>query len=511
MSKCKDYFDIVGIEDGVVSPFCEEAESCSCGDHDIEFVPDKRKNYKTTVGLYNECKCNFWSKLCADEEIEAGEACDYAAEYCCGDYRDKEIDDDDYYNDDDDDDGYSSIVLNYPNNATCFCDFFMYAENELGYVLKSKALNVNKELKNPCKGVDLSASDSDSSGDGDERTSLEAMYNETNGSKWKKDDGWMNETVDHCHWYGISCGVDGRITSIDLRDNNLAGRFPIYRNGYQLSGEERGYTDTNYGLANLYKLQFVDLADNKLTGMIDYAPLYNLPSLKHFDVSGNQLSGEINALVTPVLTYANFRGNNFTSMRRFDEYKGSYQTLRFCDVSSNAIQINATDSLKNFPPHIEQLFASNNYIYGSLPKSMNNLPKLRRFNMSYNALTGSLPESMNNLPQLRQFDISSNALSGPLPGFAESILTLQELHMSNQTIGFTGSIPEDMWRFQSLKVLNLAGNKLEGTIPASIGNMAVLELFDLSNNLLKSSIPPELGMLEGEYHCLLHLHLASVL
>ena len=251
-------------------------------------------------------------------------------------------------------------------------------------------------------------------------------------------------------------------------------------------------------MANLYYLETVDLGDNKLTGTIEYGPLYNLNSLRHFDVSGNQLSGEINAIVTTSIMHSDFSSNNFTSMHRFDKHKGSYQTLHYCDVSNNAIQTNVTDRLENIPPNIEQFFAQNNLIYGNLPKSMNNLLRLRQFDMSSNSLSGSLPESMNNLPRLGHFNISNNALSGQLPDLTASILTLQELDLSHQKIGFTGSIPEDLPRFQSLKILNLAGNRLVGTVPSSIGNMAVLEIIDLSNNLLTSSIPPELGLLEGE-------------
>jgi len=96
--------------------------------------------------------------------------------------------------------------------------------------------------------------------------------------------------------------------------------------------------------------------------------------------------------------------------------------------------------------------------------------------------------------------MSSNALSGSLPVFADSILSLQELDLSNQeqTNGITGPISKDLWRFQSLKIFNLAGNKLTSIIPPSIGSMSVLEVLDLSNNLLESSIPSELGKLDGE-------------
>jgi len=372
--------------------------------------------------------------------------------------------------------------------------------------LKPKALNISKEFDNEdaCGEIqDFVESWRVELGYrlDFERSSLEAIYNKTDGQNWTNSAGWMNETVDHCQWYGITCNSDRNVTNIDLRDNNLAGQFPVYTRD-ELYGEpipESWWMNTKYGLANLYNLKTIDLADNKLTGAIDYRPLYNLHSLTHFDVSENQFSGEIDALVTPSLTYVDFSNNRFTSVSRFEKYKGSFQTLRFCDVSNNFIQDNATDLLKNIPSNIEQFFASNNRINGNLPESFNVLPKLRHFDMSSNALSGSLPESFNVLPELRHFDISSNALSGSLPGFADSILSLQQLDLSNQTNGFTGSIPEDLWRFQSLRILNLAGNKLTGTIPPTIGDMAVLEEFDLSNNRLVNAIPSELGQLAGEF------------
>lgn len=185
----------------------------------------------------------------------------------------------------------------------------------------------------------------------------------------------------------------------------------------------------------------------------------------------------MDVLVTSSVTHADFSNNLFTSMHRFEKYKVSpLQTLRFCDVSNNLIEKDATDLLENIPPNIEQFSASNNEIHGELPALLNDLPKLSQFSMS------------------------SNALSGSLPIFADSILSLQELDLSNQnqTKGITGPISKDLWRFQSLKKLNLTGNKLTSIIPPSIGSMSVLEEFDLSNNLLESSIPSELGKLDGE-------------
>eukprot|EP00984_Skeletonema_dohrnii_P008776 scaffold3271_cov82-Skeletonema_dohrnii-CCMP3373.AAC.2 len=440
-SKCQKYIDVdfLGIKDGFVSPLCKQAESFCCETTDqVEIVSGSFGNSNQTKRLYNECKCDFWSRLCED----TGEACDHAAEYCCGDYM-----------------FFTSWGLNrghfYLESPQCYCDFFNYAQREFGHTLKSRTLNTSQEIENPCgqfqdlKNYVLALELFDPRLI--ERGGLVEIYTKTNGEDWTNNDGW-NTSVDYCQWYGISCDVDGYVTSLNLRNNNLVGHFPVYT-GFdlvlQLSvGISTPKTDNikqrnRYGLVNLYNLKNLDLSDNKLTGTIDFRPLHNLHSLTHFDVSGNQLSGDLDALVTTSLSHADFSSNRFTSLR-FKKIKGSFQTLRFCDVSNNVIQRNVANILENIPPNTERFFMSSNQMYGTLSDSFNNLPKLREFNIASNNINGSLPESLNSLRELRQFDISSNALSGKLPGFADSFATLEELDLSNQASGFTGSIPECM-------------------------------------------------------------------
>ena len=462
-------------QDGL-SPFCQEAESSCCENEDHYLkIANRVDNYTETFGLYDECKCEFWFGLCEDTQADA---CNYAAQYCCGDYR---------YEDNKRVDGQFS----YLNSDTCYCDFYNYVHDELGYEIQPKALNFNDKFKF-CLGQfqdDIAVYKMalhDFRGKY-ERTSLEAIYNGTNGKNWKKNTGWMNEEIDHCQWYGIRCGTDGFVISIDLKDNNLEGQFPVYsRNkvdvkidkfdgNFLLSSQ---WMWAKYGLANLYSLETLNLADNKLIGTIDYRPLYNLVSLTSFDVSGNRLSGEVDALVTPSLTYADFSNNRFTSIRRFKKYKLSpFKALRYIDVSNNSIQNNATEVFANIPPNIERFLASNNRIKGSLPESLSeDLTWLSHFNMSYNYLSGSVPS------------------------FHSSFETLAELDLSKQMNGsyFTGSIPDNIWGIDSLQILNLADNRITGSIPSFVTGLRVIEELDFSNNRLGSSIPPELGLLQGE-------------
>jgi hypothetical protein len=113
---------------------CDEAASHCCETADpVKIITNLLYDYNETVGLYNKCKCDFWLRLCEDTQ---GDACDYAAEYCCGDYL--------YYK------GEDRFV--YLNSPLCYCDFFNYAQ----HALKPKALNINKEFSNPCGQLETS-------------------------------------------------------------------------------------------------------------------------------------------------------------------------------------------------------------------------------------------------------------------------------------------------------------------------------------------------------------------
>eukprot|EP00956_Cyclotella_meneghiniana_P002691 scaffold3165_cov62-Cyclotella_meneghiniana.AAC.13 len=381
-------------------------------------------------------------------------------------------------------------TFEYHNSPSCYCDFYNYALREFDHKLKSKSIDVHQKFNNTCEDRWYTSSII-------EKYCLDAIYEATNGQNWTVNDGWMSNETDYCDWHGITCNSENFVTKIELNDNNLVGQFPLYTRYTDFWGNPElisHWQITKYGLARLYKLQVLDLANNKLTGTIDYGPLYNLEELTKFDVSGNQLIGEIEALVAPSVKHVDFSNNGFTAMR-FKTYRRSYKTLIHFDVSNNAIKIkkDAADFLQNIPPGIEQLYASNNIIYGNLPRTLNGLSELRKFYMASNALSGTLPAFSEPFTTLQELDVSSNQ--------KDAIVSNR-----NMAPGLSGSIPEDTWRFLYLKILNLAGNRLEGTVSPFFGDLALLEVFNLSNNLLVSSIPPQLGLLEGS---LKHLDLSN--
>ena len=57
-----------------------------------------------------------------------------------------------------------------------------------------------------------------------DRAALVALYNATDGPNWEESENWMsNEPLSE--WYGITTNITGRVTEIELGDNNLVRRY----------------------------------------------------------------------------------------------------------------------------------------------------------------------------------------------------------------------------------------------------------------------------------------------
>jgi len=112
-------------------------------------------------------------------------------------------------------------------------------------------------------------------------TGLKSMYDNTNNNKWVNKTGWdklfANQSKpDTCNLYNLrGVGVDttGRVTNLNLSNNNLDGVIPAE-------------------LGNLNKLTHLNLSSNSLSGSIP-TNLARLNKLTNLDLSSNKLSGKI--------------------------------------------------------------------------------------------------------------------------------------------------------------------------------------------------------------------------
>ena len=103
---------------------------------------------------------------------------------------------------------------------------------------------------------------------------LDDLYYSTSGDGWINNNNWLDLTISHCEWYGMTCEEGSEtITQISLTFNNLQGSIPASISTF--SGLQRlnlegnaltGTIPTEVGLlSSLYRL---DLYRNSLTGTI---------------------------------------------------------------------------------------------------------------------------------------------------------------------------------------------------------------------------------------------------
>ena len=129
---------------------------------------------------------------------------------------------------------------------------------------------------------------------------LVAFFNAMGGNSWTDRTGWFkasnDENCDPCSWRGISCNPDGRVTKIELPNNNLSGSLST-------------------SIATLTNLTTLDLGQNELTGTIP-TEILELPNLTSLILSENNFAGNlpvtlgnINSLITLDLSGNNFNGD----------------------------------------------------------------------------------------------------------------------------------------------------------------------------------------------------------
>ncbi|KAM5549319.1 receptor-like protein 7 [Rosa sericea] len=288
-------------------------------------------------------------------------------------------------------------------------------------------------------------------------------------------------------------------------------------------------------------IEYYLISDNGQSGQV--SPLIcNLTSLKYLDLSNNKLSGMLPQCL----------GNFSDNLRVLDLRKNSFEghlpqtytrNLTMFDVSDNKLQGILPRSLANCVM-LEILVLSNNEFNDVFPFWLGTLPELKLLAMHHNAFHGVIRKPEKNLDhflELRILDLSANNFSGNFPfeyifsgnaikgtnsyrfryirsnttsdygngplhvgGYCTFTMTnkgvtifypkipenLAAIDISSNR--FEGRVPEFIGALTGLRLLNMSNNILTGLIPSSLGKLKLLESLDLSQNKLSGEIPQQL-------------------
>ncbi|KAG0585122.1 hypothetical protein KC19_3G260300 [Ceratodon purpureus] len=158
------------------------------------------------------------------------------------------------------------------------------------------------------------------------------------------------------------------------------------------------------------------------------------------------------------------------------------QRVLIFDVSNNNIQGNMPYQL---PPLVQKMNLGGNAITGYIPYSFQELTNLTDLDLSHNKLENGIPDLWTKLTSLQVLDLSFNKLRGPLPSSIGGLSSLTYLDVADNQL--SGDLPLSMSNLTKLQYLNLQNNAFTGWLPPYI-HPADLRIG--GNNFSNSPAPP---------------------
>ncbi len=244
------------------------------------------------------------------------------------------------------------------------------------------------------------------------------LYNSTGGPNWTNKGYWLTPTsVDN--WFGVktSRGVNSRVTSVYLINNNLKGTIPN-------------------SIGNLTQLNNLNFSSNQLTGAVP-SSITNLTKLVQFYLNNNKLSGTILDKLTtaPNLSDIVLNNNQFTG--GFPTSIANWSNLQKFIVNNNQFADSLPNSISVWKNNLSYLYLHNNQFYGKLPDSIGFLAGLYFFDISNNKFSGRIPASVSKLKQVFKFAIEKNNFT------FDGMSTVSSLNMPSGTPTYSpqGNIP----------------------------------------------------------------------
>ncbi|RXH85258.1 hypothetical protein DVH24_042026 [Malus domestica] len=274
-------------------------------------------------------------------------------------------------------------------------------------------------------------------------------------------------STDCCHWEGIACDVDGRVTHVSLPSKRLQG-------------------SVSRTLGSLTHLSHLNLSHNRLSGPLEAGLFLSLSRLGILDLSYNLLSGELPLfLSSSYIQIVDLSNNQFngTIPSSFLQHAWNLSSL---NVSKNHFtgQIPSPICLHSSPVRVIDF--SNNDFNGSIPLGLGNCSKLQIFRAGFNTLSGTLPSDLYKAQALHEISLPSNQLFGRISDNIVNLtsLTILEIYFNH----LSGALPLHIGKLSKLKRMLLHFNNLEGPLPPSLMNCTNLIELNLGFNRLDGNI-----------------------
>ncbi|KAF8012867.1 hypothetical protein BT93_I0893 [Corymbia citriodora subsp. variegata] len=355
----------------------------------------------------------------------------------------------------------------------------------------------------------------------------------------------------HCSWFGVTCGVDSRVSSLNITGDGGTGKgslflcadsaqFPLYARGVRRnclgSGGKVGgklspliakltelrvlalpfnglYGELPAEIWGMEKLEVLDLEGNSLGGSLP-SQFVGMKNLRVLNLGYNQFSGELSI---PVSNFADLEVLNLAGNSLNGSVPGFVSRARAVYLSFNHFTGFVPSEIGNDCGRLEHLDLSGNFLGGNIPTGIGSCAELRSLLLYSNMLEEVIPAEIGQLKKLEVLDLSRNTLSGSIPvelGNCSnlSVLVLSNLldllqdhntaegsvlsrfrSMNDEYNYFQGEVPKGITKLPQLSILWAPRTNLEGRIPTDWGTCDNLEMVNLAHNYLTGGVPQQFG------------------
>ncbi len=294
-----------------------------------------------------------------------------------------------------------------------------------------------------------------------DRAALAALHAAAGGEHWTDSGGWLSGEA-FAGWHGVETDSLGRVATLDLAGNGLAGRLPA-------------------GLGDLAAMTALRVGDNALSGRLPRT-LLDLP-LGELDYARTELCAPADEVFRAWLdAVAVLRDTGTECAPATDR-----EILEMLHAATGGRNwIDSRNWLTDAPlaewrgvgvdehGRVVELLLWDNGLAGRLPPELGDLAHLEYLRLSDNGLTGAIPSEFGDLSGLAHLALDGNALSGRLPPELGDLPTLEELRVENNAL--SGPLPPELGGLASLRGLGLTGNpRMSGPLPAELTSLGRLE------------------------------------
>jgi hypothetical protein len=346
------------------------------------------------------------------------------------------------------------------------------------------------------------------------------------------------------HLHGDLPVINSTVTLVNISHNAFAGPLKNFMSTAALPAVNLFYASNNFFtgpfpsfLLTLTVVEYLSLSGNAFTGTIP-DKISQLSNLSYLSLGTNQFNGSIPSSICQLhyLQVLYLYNNSFTGPLPLCDWPH----LEYFWLSDNSFSGDFSTNLCR-SPDVAYISVYNNQLAGSLPDCLQNLGRLRTFQVQNNQLEGSLQEVFNSTSQvcLQHVDLSDNSFTGEFPselflmpalesvaavkncfqgtlplsicnaGINLTVIALDGMRASKNCLRYLwdpldvsvgyfsylmhGSIPDCVWTLPNLSVLHFSGNGFEGTLPRNLSlNSSRLLDVALNHNILYGTIPAEI-------------------